>query len=287
MSAQNFADSSTQLLRQKQLHSVVEDARKKSSEEENEEKRRQAMTGQAEAWRSGGSSVVDEIAPSLSTKIESSTHANPDFAIDTDIDNINPDGSIEIMPISPRSPKLMTKSDDPEKPSDRSLEIEQKVLLSQMGKTGSSSSIETSSTSAPPRAPKRSIDADAMTRFVTTSNVGKPMKIARLDSDDYMDMDDKESHRTTPLESPKHKAPPSLLEILKQCQVGGSADSHDDTNNNHTNNNSNNKSKAATSPEYSMYIPTMRLVNKDGNEIFTITRPGGVVMKVSAMVNDK
>jgi len=299
MSAQNLADTSTQLLRQKQLHSIMEDALKKSTEEEWEEKRRQVMAGQAEAWRSGGSNAVVEAPLSLSTKATPAPEM-PELAADTSIDASIDTAMMDLVefPESPRkhngedTSATSSTSSSISMPTSRSLEIEQKVLASQQKGV----SANTTNTTEATRVPKRSMDADSVTRFTTSSNAGKQAKVPRLDEvrEESMSKEtplpspSSRSSTMTSLESPKNKAP-SLLEILKSSHAGSSdsQDNHDSHHNNHHNNHGGKGLKDAGGVDYAAYTPSMRLVSKENTESFTITRPGGVVMKVTAMVNEK
>lgn len=132
---------------------------------------------------------------------------------------------------------------------------------------------------------KRSLDVDAVTRF--TTNAPRP-KAPRIDtSDEALEV----SKPAPPsVESPR-KAP-SLLEILKASKTNSmDADDEEYEPEVRAAHKKSSGSKHPPTPTgagaASGYVPTMRLINNEGGTDFVITRPGGIVINASAMVNDK
>eukprot|EP01039_Chlorochromonas_danica_P002233 gene2233-2441_t len=271
MSVQQFADTTLQQLRQKQLSSVVEDAHRQSTEEVLEEKRRAVMTGR-ESWRDRETPATsaDDGQSSKTSAPGIESRVGIEMAIDTS-QPLEPPDSVLLK--SPRvEDSAANASLDGSTP--RSLEIEERIQgqLSSAPKSASQS--------------KRSLDIDAGSRFTTN----RP-KVPRLDTSEADAVPTRDN--LPKVESPKLKAP-SLLELLK-AKGTGSADMEEDEDIGRAGQQSSGKHSskpsvaAATTIGVSSanFLPSMRLVSKEGGVSFTITRPGGIIMNATAMTNER
>jgi hypothetical protein len=241
MSAQQLSDPTLQELRQKQFSASVEDVQRPSMEQESENKRRSTMANQSEVWR-GGSTL--EVADSLMMNTmpeETKKKPAPHPSMKDIMRNASTDSTaseIEMLDQSLLPTDLSSNSRDLAEenlvaldgPTQRSLQIEQRVLAAAQGGSGKFSS----KTAEPVRGvtTKRPIDADAMTRLTTTTNP-KPHKIPKLNEFDDTGDYNRDSTSTTSqfpespkagssnnsstmdLDSPKHHKAPTLLELLK------------------------------------------------------------------------
>jgi hypothetical protein len=285
MTAVQLADSSTQQRRQQQLSNVVLDAMRESTQETLENARREVMAG-TDVSSAGSQSAVplteDLERPGLSRESSMDVdrspgkeHGDSHDATEMDVD-ANEDEARDVSAYESA-------------PSSRSLEIEQRV------NAGSS-----------PRAtavPKRPMDADAISRFTTSS--ARPNKLPRVDTEDASSSNTVESGKSPrglPKESPRVKPPSLLGNILanKAAVAAAAANPH----------------AGAGEPDYeeleeaihrskaadlsssvtltqNPVVDAVKLINASGGNEISIARPGhgsgskSIVMKGEAWVTDR
>lgn len=204
-----LADTSTQQRRQQQLTNVVKDAMRESTQETLENARREAMAGSdvlsadilARAAASAMAPTVE--VPGLSREAS------------MDVDQTSPSRSL-LVATDGDDDAAMDVSESPrgagDEASSRSLEIEQRVNASLAG-GGVASPRGGGATSPRPQAvPKRPMDADAISRFTTSS--ARPNKKPQLEVDESVPSSASSTSRgTVTSQSPRVK-PPSLLDSI-------------------------------------------------------------------------
>jgi hypothetical protein len=206
MTAVQLADTSTQQRRQQQLTNVVKDALRESTQETLENARREAAAASdvvtADIQARAAAASADFEPPVLS-------RASSTGSTGMDVDPSSPSQPSLTHPASLDHGDAMDTGDaynqDISPASSRSLAIEQRVNASLHGPAGVSP--------RPSAVPKRPMDADAISRFTTSS--ARPNKAPRIETDDSVTSHDGGSASSTPRsniarESPRVK-PPSLL----------------------------------------------------------------------------
>lgn len=305
MTVKQFADEDIQQERELQKEALAKNSIIENTDQQLEQRRRQAMAG-TESWRDGSSGVGSSMSASESFSSQlDPLMATPDTGGDTamDVDNMMMDSSSNDF-LTP-APFLRSSSGDENSNDGRALEIERQIL---------NSSSSSAPSSAPTPTAKRSLDPDAGTRFTTDRD-----KRPRLDTSHQG-----ESSSLTPSpHSPKAvnsaiSSGPSLLQLLKSsagpnasanslpASRSTSADQDEEEEDEGSKmsreveallqKDKERQRQAAMTAKSSVgsggksllsTIPSMRLINKDGGEQVTITRPGGIVITVTGMVSDK
>jgi hypothetical protein len=181
--------------------------------------------------------------------------------------------------------------------SDGLLEIERNALYK--GPSSPSSSPSSSGAAGNNnRAPKRPLHPNAPTRF-THENMGVPLpppKIAKIET-----MAATTGPSPSPLPSPMDgkspNKPVSFLEILKKQQQSSGSGSNTPSNAMTATTSVQSPAKSIVSASASTgaasgsatsisRIPRYRLLSRDNTQVFTITKPNGIVMKTTALVSD-
>lgn len=282
MTAVQLADTSTQQRRQQQLSNVVLDALRPSTQETLEAARRQVMgagTEEGAETRTVVSAHNDSDSQRMSLSLATSSadpelpspkHALRPEAIEVDDSGMDVATDSEVAEGSTRV-------------SSRSLEIEQKV---------------SAAAAASPRAavtgatPKRPIDADAISRF--TSSSSKPNKQPRIETDGG-ESGDVPAQRALPAESPRVKPTALLSSILSNKAAVAAASASPRAASNTTDFHYEDISAASlrappTIAGISAKSSLTKLINSDGGNEISIVRPGhgssakNIVMKGVAMV---
>jgi hypothetical protein len=288
MTAVQLADSSTQQRRQQQLSNVVLDAMRESTQETLENARREVMAGTdvtSSGTQSSTAPLPEEFErPGLSRESSMDVdRASPgkvsgDFGDDAAAMDVEDNGD------EARDADVYESA-----PSSRSLEIEQRV--------------NSASSPRAAAAPKRPMDADAISRF--TSSSARPNKLPRVETEDpaawNTSAEPGKSSRGVPKESPRVKPPSLLGNILanKAAVAAAAASPHvgsvepdyeelDDAIQ---------RSKASAlgggTLAQSPVVDAVKLITASGGNEISIARPGhgsgskSIVMKGEAWVTDR
>lgn len=232
--------------------------------------RRFAMSG-TESWRDKTEKVPAELTlESAAAEVaEMEREAAAPLSIDTDMLQAVSEGVDEMDVVSPSS--LATP------PSDALLEIEQEIL-------------NPKSPAAQQKTLKRSLDVHAPTRFAH-EGLDRPVKLAKTDE---KEKETTPTARLTATAAPAVESPraTSFLDILKQQQQ-----SQEEVKTHHTAHKPKPLAVPSAAPagfagmpspgRGTVLPPSMRLIGKDGVEVFSITRPGGVVVQATGLISDR
>ena len=280
MTAVQLADSSTQLRRQQQLSTVVQDSMRESTQETLELARRQVMAGEVAGADSQTANAMSADMQISGAEGDKGNARSPRFLSGGGSDQVSEEMDTTVDNSEPTTQETTTS---------RSLEIEKRVSAS----TGASSrsSTGTSSTAAT-AVSKRPMDADAISRFTTSP--ARPNKLPRLETSDSVGSTESTvSPRSgTPKESPRPK-PPSLLGniLANKAAVAAAAPSP------HTASSSKNTAvhyEDLSSASHRLATSdAVKLITSTGGHAISIVRPShgsgtrNIVMKGEAWVLDK
>jgi len=286
MTAVQLADSSTQQRRQQQLSNVVLDALRESTQETLEAARRQVMgagTEEGAETRAVVSAHNDSDSQRMSLSIAAGSAdpelPSPKHSLRPEALEVDDSGGMDVS-------NEDFVEDSSSTTSSRSLEIEKKVSAA--------------AAAASPRGavsgatPKRPIDADAISRF--TSSSFKPNKQPRIEgADGSSESSEVPSQRALPAESPRVKPTALLSSILSnKAAVAAASASPRAASNNTTDFHYEDISAASLrAPSSSSKSNLTKLINSDGGNEISIVRPGhgssakNIVMKGEAMVGDR
>lgn len=279
MTAVQLADSSTQLRRQQQLSTVVQDSMRESTQETLELARRQVMAGEVAGTDSQTASAMSADMLASSAEGDKGNARSPRSLSGGGSDQVS-----EEMDTTADSSEPTTQ----ETTTSRSLEIEKRVSAS----TGASSRSSTSTSNTTTAVSKRPMDADAISRFTTSP--ARPNKLPRLETSDSVGSTESTvSPRSgAPKESPRPK-PPSLLGniLANKAAVAAAAPSpHSASSSKNTAVHYEDLSSASHRLSTS---DAVKLITSTGGHAISIVRPShgsgtkNVVMKGEAWVLDK
>lgn len=276
LTASDLANKDLQLKRQQGVDSLKQASHRVSTEEELENMVRLAMSGQ-ETWRDGVRSTTKDAADNANATAKQ-------ISVDT---NVATGDSEEMDLDSPKFHAASESMDEEEEPANtRFLEIESKVL-NQKNQNNMN------------RNPKRPLEADASTRITRDD---PKLKFAKLDPVRIAETKPSSAEKAPKGETTKVSTPteakakaPNLLEMLKSKQIGTpvvevsvSAPSPSKASAASPSSSSAASTPVTkTKPLGSPFTPCMRMINKDGKEDFTITRPGGILLHAAGLISEK